>query len=114
MRTLFLSLVASAGLALAASQATSQAANAAPASGLALSGAAHSDALTLVRDRCGRGRPFSKWRGVCVWNTPVRPRYYAPPPVYGYGYYRPPVYGYGYYGYGPGFYYGPRYGYYRW
>lgn len=111
MRTLFLSLIASAGLAIAASQGAIQAANAAPVNGLAMSAAPQSDALTLIRDGCGRGRHFSKYRGICVWDKPPAPRYYAPP-VYGYGYYGAPAYRY--YGYGPGYYYGPRYGYWRW
>jgi hypothetical protein len=102
MRTLLFSMLIAGGLTFAGGQAV----NAAPANGLAVSGAGQTDTLTLVRDGCGRGRHFSKWRGVCVWDTPPRPRYYAPP-AYGYGYYGPPAYGYGY---GPG-YYGP--GYYR-
>ena len=92
MRTLFFSLLLSAGVAIAGSQG----ANAAPAGGLAVNAAAaQTDALTLVRDGCGRGRHFSKWRGICVWDR--APGYY-------YGYYAPRPY---YYGYGPGYYYAP-------
>ncbi len=104
MRTLFFSFLLSAGLAAAGSQY----AGAAPANGLALDNTARqSNALTLVRDGCGPGRHFSRWRGLCVWD---RSDY----PVYG-GYYAPRAYGY--YGYGPGYYYGPPvygppYGYY--
>lgn len=103
MRTLFFSLLLAGGLAVTGSHIAS----AAPANGLAVSGTEQADSLLLVRDGCGRGRHFSKWRGVCVWNTPPR-AYYAPRPYY----YAPPVYGYGYgYGYGPR-YYGPGYGFY--
>jgi hypothetical protein len=98
MRRLVFSMLIAGGLALAGGQS----ANAAPANGLAVSGAEQTGTLTLVRDGCGRGRHFSKWRGVCVWDR--APYYYRPaPPVY----YGPPAYGY--YGYGPGYYYGPRY-----
>jgi hypothetical protein len=100
MRTLFFSMLVAGGLMLAGGPA----ANAAPANGLAVSGAGQTDTLTLVRDRCGRGRHFSKWRGMCVWNGSEAPAYrgYRQP----YPYYAAP---YGYYGYGPGYYYGPRY-----
>lgn len=108
MRSLFFSFLLSAGVALTAGNPASAAPlSAAPMT--ALSGAGQSGVL-LVRDGCGRGRHFSKWRGVCVWNGRAGPAYrvYAPPvyapPVYGYGYgyYGPPVYGP--YGYGYGFY----------
>jgi hypothetical protein len=112
MRTVLFSMLLSAGLALAAGPA-----GAAPAGGAL--GAADQEIAPplLVRDNCGPGRHFSKYRGICVWNRApyYGPAPYAPPPVYGYGYYGPPVYGPGYYGppvYGPGFY-GPGYGYYR-
>ena len=112
MRAVLFSMLLSAGLAFAADSAS-----AAPASGALSEAAQASGALMLVRDGCGRGRHFSRYRGICVWD---RARYYgpapyAPPPVYGYGYYGPPAYGPGYYGppvYGPGFY-GPGYGFYR-
>lgn len=103
MRRLVFSMLIAGGIALAGGQP----ANAAPANGLAVSGAEQTGALTLVRDGCGRGRHFSKWRGVCVWNTPPRAYYYAPRPYY----YVPPVYGYGYGYYGPR-YYGPGFGFY--
>jgi hypothetical protein len=93
MRTLAFSLLVSAGLAAGSNVAT-----AAPANGLALNDAAkQASTLTLVRDGCGRGRHFSRWRGVCVWNG-------SDYPAYG-GYYAPRAYGY--YGYAPGYYYAP-------
>lgn len=116
MRAVLFSMLLSAGLAL-----VSGPASAAPMSGALSEAGQASGALMLVRDGCGRGRHFSKYRGICVWNG-VRSGYVAPyraysypAPAYGYGYYGPPVYGPGYYGppvYGPGFY-GPGYGYYR-
>jgi hypothetical protein len=30
--------------------------------------AQQSDSVTEVRDRCGRHRHWSKWKGRCVWN----------------------------------------------
>jgi hypothetical protein len=105
MRTVLFSMLLSAGLALPS------AANAAPMSG-AFSAAGQETAPLLVRDGCGAGRHFSKYRGICVWD---RARYYGPapyappPPAYGYGYYGPRYYGPPVYG--PGFY-GPGYGYY--
>jgi hypothetical protein len=103
MRTLFFSLLLSAGVVLAG-----QPAGAAPISGGAVN-AGQADPLVMVRDGCGRGRHFSKWRGVCVWNGSEAPapayRYYRP-----YPYYAPPPYYY----YGPG-YYRPGFGiYYGW
>ena len=104
MRTLLFSVLLSTGVAIAGTQA----ANAAPAGGLVVGDAvAQTDALTLVRDGCGRGRHFSRYRGICVWDrAPGYYGYYAPRPYYyGYApgyYYAPPVvYGspYGYYGY---------------
>jgi hypothetical protein len=106
MRSLFFSSFLLAGLALAGSAP----ANAAPVNGLAITGAEQSAPLLLVRNGCGRGRHFSKWRGVCVWNGDRRvyaPRVYGPP-VYGPPVYGPPVY----YGYGYGYPYRP-YGYWR-
>lgn len=120
MRTLLSSLLVSAGLAIAGSP---------YASAADLNVETHRRAIVppapvydepevvLVRDGCGRGRHFSKWRGVCVWNGPAAYRYgppVYPAPVYRAPVYGPPVYGYGYYGppvvYGP-----PVYGYYhRW
>ena len=103
MRKLLFSMLVAGGLAFAGSPA----ANAAPANGLALSGAGQNDTLTLVRDGCGRGRHFSKWRGICVWSRSEAPAYRGYRRAY--PYYAAP---YGYYGYGPGYYgYGP--GYYR-
>lgn len=106
MRSLFFSSLLLAGFALAGSAP----ANAAPASGLAVTGAEPSASLLLVRNGCGRGRHFSRWQGICVWNGGRRaygpPVVYAPP-VYGPPVYGPPVYyGYGYNPYRP-------YGYWR-
>jgi hypothetical protein len=100
-------MMLSAGLAL-----VSNPASATPASGAALgeTGQATSS-LLLVRDNCGRGRHFSRYRGICVWDRAPYRAYGYPEP--GYGYYGPPVYGPPVYGppmYGPGFY-GPGYGY---
>lgn len=111
MRAVLFSMLLSAGLAIASTPASATAVN-----GAALSEAAQqTGALLLVRDGCGRGRHFSRYRGICVWDGAPYRVYRYPAPVYGYGYYGPPVYGPGYYGppvYGPGFY-GPGYGYYR-
>lgn len=102
MRAVLFSMMLSAGLALV----FSNQASAAAASGAALGEAGQqSGSLLLVRDGCGRGRHFSRYRGVCVWNGARYRAYRYPAPVYGYGYYGPPVYGPGYYG--------PGYGYYR-
>lgn len=111
MRAVLFSMLLSAGLALV----SSNPASAASLSGAALTKAGQQSGVLLVRDGCGRGRHFSKWRGVCVWNSVPHRAYRYPAPAYGYGYYGPPVYGPGYYGppvYGPGFY-GPGYGFYR-
>lgn len=113
MRAVLFSMLLSAGLAL-----VSNPASAVPLSG-ALTEAGQQSGVLLVRDGCGRGRHFSKYRGICVWDGARSYGYVAPyrypAPAYGYGYYGPPVYGPGYYGppvYGPGFY-GPGYGFYR-
>ena len=110
MRAVLFSMLLSAGLAF-----VSGPASAAPASGAPSEAGRASDSLMLVRDGCGAGRHFSRYRGICVWDRAPYRAYGYPAPAYGYGYYGPPVYGPGYYGppvYGPGFY-GPGYGYYR-
>jgi len=114
MRTLFFSLLLSTGALIAAgNQARAADLNVEPRARAATPAPVYDDGpiyeerseVILVRDGCGRGRHFSRYRGICVWDG--GPRYYAPPPAYGYygyapGYYAPPVvYGspYGYYGY---------------
>jgi len=57
------------------------------------------DATMLVRDGCGRGRHYSRYRGMCVWNGNGGYR------VYGYPAYAYPFYGYPVYGYRRGYYY---------
>lgn len=110
MRAVFFSVLVSAGLALISSnQASAAVANSAAVNEIDR----QSGTLILVRDGCGRGRHFSKWRGVCVWNRAPGYRVYSYPNYgYPYGY---PAYGYAPYGYpmyGPS--YGPSfYGYYR-
>lgn len=107
MRAAFFSILLSAGLALV----SSNQASAAPLSGAALGEAGQqTPSLLLVRDGCGRGRHFSRSRGICIWDGAPYRAYGYPTPAYGYGYYGPPVYGPGYYG--PPVY-GPGYGYYR-
>lgn len=55
------------------------------------------DATILVRDGCGRGRHYSRYRGMCVWNGDGGYRAYGYP-AYGYRAYGYPYYGYrGYY-----------------
>jgi hypothetical protein len=100
MRTLFFSFLLSAGLALGfASQAS-----AAPANGAAMGEVGQQSGLLLVRDGCGRGLHFSKWRGVCVWDRAPSYRVYSYPNYgYPYGY---PAYSYAPYGYPM---YGPAY-----
>lgn len=119
MQTLFFSLLLSTGVAIAAgNQARAADLNVEPRARAAAPAQVYDDGpiyeerseVILVRDGCGPGRRFSRYRGICVWDGPARvygPPVYAPPPAYGYyGYgpayygppvvYGPPVYGYGY------------------
>jgi hypothetical protein len=65
MRAILFALVATAALALIGQSG----ANAAAANGAAIGKAArHTDQIIMVRDGCGRGRHYSRWRGHCVWN----------------------------------------------
>lgn len=65
MRTIFFAMLVAAGFALTGTSS----ANAAAANGAVVGQASQaSDHVIEVRDRCGRGRHWSKWRGRCVWN----------------------------------------------
>ncbi len=95
MRTVFLVMLIAAGFAFVGTTEASAAA----ANGTVISWAAQqSDATILVADGCGRGRHYSKYRGMCVWDSGnAYPVYRNPGYVYpGYGY---PAYGYPAYGY---------------
>jgi len=95
MRTLFFTMLIAVGLAFASGNQASAAAT----NGAALNEVAQqSDVLSLVRDGCGSGRHYSRYRGMCVWNDGYGYRAYGYP-AYGYRAYGYPAYGYGYYGY---------------
>lgn len=65
MRTIFFAMLVAAGFALTGTSGAS----AATMNGTAVSQAAQaSDQVIVVRDGCGRGRHFSRYRGRCVWN----------------------------------------------
>ena len=98
MRTIFFAMLIAAGFAFFCNNE----ARAAAANGTVVNQAAQDiDATILVRDGCGRGRHYSRYRGMCVWNG--QRGYY---PVYGYPAYGYPVYGYPVYGYRRGYYWG--------
>lgn len=65
MRTIFFAMLVAAGFALTGISGASAAA----VNGTAVGQAAQaSDQVTVVRDGCGRGRHYSRYRGRCVWN----------------------------------------------
>lgn len=65
MRKILFAMLVAAGFALTGTSS----ANAAAVNGAVVGQAAQqSDQVMEVRDRCGRHRHWSKWRGRCVWN----------------------------------------------
>ena len=99
MRNTSLAMLTAAGLALV----SLSAANATPVNGtLGNQTAQENDAIILVADGCGRGRHYSRYRGMCVSGGGGGNGYrvYANPEYRNDGYriYGSPSYGYGNYG----------------
>jgi hypothetical protein len=95
MRTVLFAILIAVGFAFVGTTEASAAA----ANGTVVGQAAQQfDSTILVADGCGRGRHWSRYRGMCVWNSGTGY------PAYGYRAYGYPAYGYPAYGY-RGYYY---------